>query len=605
MPISVEDSASAAQAIDLDALRRRYAEERDKRLREEGVGQYIPAEGDFAYFVDDPYVEPVKRAPIVRAHRAAVIGGGFGGILTAIHLKKAGIDDVLIIEKAGGFGGVWYWNRFPGLACDMKSYVYLPLLEEVGYMPPRNYASGEEIRQHAERLVDHFGLRDHGLFQTEVTQLRWLAEESLWLISTAQGDRIKAKYVVTATGVFSRPKLPGIKGIDRYKGHTFHSGRWDYAYTGGSPEGGLTGLAGKTVAIVGTGATAVQVIPHLAAAADHLYVVQRTPSGVDIREEKPTDPEWAASLAPGWQQRMVENFTALTSGAPAEEDLVNDGWTFLFTRMGALGAGGASRSLEEMMLAAEYADAEKMNEIRARIDAIVQDKATAERLKPWYRRFCKRPVFHDGYLETFNRDTVTLLDTHGRGIDEITENAIVVAGQSYPVDCIIFASGFEIGADSVLRNGFGIIGRDGRNLAESWSRTGIRTFHGMLVAGFPNLFIHQVAQGALSANFCHGLNEMSQHMAHVIGHAERAGAKEVEVLPAAEEEWVGHCAAVGGLIMDFLKSCTPGYYNAEGKIDEEGIKGYGYGLGPVMFFNIIKSWRDDGGLRGLDLRSAA
>ncbi len=600
-------AAGQVSALDIDALRRRYAEERDKRLRPDGTDQYVQTKGEFGYFVEDPYARPVERAPIERTVQALVVGGGFGGILSALQLKKAGLEDILIVEKGGGFGGTWYWNRYPGLACDMKSYVYLPLLEEVGYVPPRNYASGQEIREHAERLVDHFGLRDLGLFQTEVTELRWLEEEALWLASTVQGDRIKAKYVLTATGSFSRPKLPGIAGIDRYKGHTFHSSRWDYGYTGGGPEGGLVGLKGKRVAIIGTGATAIQVVPHLAETAEHLYVVQRTPSGVDVREEKPTDPDWIAALGPGWQKRLIENFTALTSGMGADEDLIQDGWTFLFTRIGALGASssdnkGGANSLEALLLAAEYADAEKMNEIRTRVDGIVGDRATAERLKPWYRRFCKRPVFHDGYLETFNRENVTLVDTDGKGVDAITEDAVVVNGQAYPVDCIIFASGFEIGADTVVRNGFRIVGRDGLDLAAKWQAQGISTFQGMMMHGFPNLFIHQTAQGALAANFCHGLDEMSRHMGYVVERTEAAGAKVVEATAEAEAAWVGQCGAVSGIAMDFLKTCTPGYYNAEGQINPEAMKGYGFGLGPIVLFQIIRGWRDEGGLKGLALR---
>lgn len=595
---SVEPAVSAAE---LEALRARYAEERDKRLRKDGVKQYISTRGDFSYFVDDPYVEPITREAIDKTVEAVIIGGGFGGILTAIALKKNGIKDIVMVEKGGGFGGTWYWNRYPGLACDMKSYVYLPLLEEVGYLPPRNYASGQEIREHAERLVDHFGLRDYGLFQTEATEMRWLDDEQLWLVSTRQGDRIRAKYVVTATGVFSRPKLPGIKGIDRYKGHTFHTSRWDYGYTGGSPEGGMTKLAGKRVALIGTGATSVQLAPELAQYAEHLYIIQRTPSGVDVREEKPTDPEWAKSLQPGWQQILIENFTALTSGSGAQEDLIQDGWTYIFARMSMSAKSDEDMSLEDMMLAAEYADAEKMNDIRARIDAAVADPNVAEALKPWYRRFCKRPVFHDGYLEMFNRDNVTLIDTGGKGIDAFTEDSILVGDQSVKVDCIIFASGFEVGADAVMLNGFDIIGKDGLSLRQKWNEGGVQSFHGTMVSGFPNLFLHQTAQGALSANFCHGLNEMSKHMGYIIGEIEKAGASAAEVTAETEAGWVAHCAAVSGIALDFFKSCTPGYYNVEGKIDEEAMKGYGYGLGPLMFFNIISSWRDDGDMAGLTL----
>jgi cyclohexanone monooxygenase len=585
--------------IDLDALRAKYREERDKRLRKDGIDQYIGTGGDFAYIADDPYVQRIERAPVVRTCEVAIVGAGFGGILTAIKLKDAGVTDVLMIEKAGDFGGTWYWNRYPGLACDMKAYVYLPLLEETGYMPPRNYASGAEIRAHAERLVDHWQLRDKALFQTQVTRAEWQEGEGRWHVSTDRGDRIAARYLVTANGPLSRPKLPGILGIATFKGHIFHSSRWDYAYTGGGPDGGLTGLKGKTVAIVGTGATGIQCIPYLAEHADHLYVVQRTPSGVDVRQELPTDPDWAASLKPGWQKELIDNFNALTSGGPADRDLIQDGWTFLFTKIAAAAATASGPdAMAQILHAAEVADAEKMEEIRARIDAIVADPATAARLKPWYRRFCKRPVFHDGYLETFNRANVTLLDTDGRGIAAVTPTGIRVADTEYPVDCLIFASGFEVGTDYIRRAGYDIIGRDGRSLQAKWGAR-FATFHGMHVHGFPNLFLHQNAQAALPANFCHGLAEGAKAIAAIIGHARQEGRPVIEATQAAEDEWVAHCGAVAANLVPFFEQCTPGYYNLEGHLTREAAQGFGYGAGAAAFFALMDAWLAKGDFAGL------
>ncbi|RZM04916.1 MAG: NAD(P)/FAD-dependent oxidoreductase, partial [Sphingomonas sp.] len=426
----------------------------------------------------------------------------------------------------------------------MKAYVYLPLLEETGYMPPRNYASGEEIRAHAERLVDRWQLRDAALFQTQVTRAEWDETAARWHVSTDRGDTISARYLVTANGPLSRPKLPGIPGIATFEGHTFHTSRWDYEYTGGGPDGGLTGLADKRVAIVGTGATGIQCIPYLAEQAEHLYVVQRTPSGVDVRQELPTDPDWAAALTPGWQQELIDNFNALTSGGAADRDLIQDGWTFLFTRIAAAAATATGPdAMEQILHAAEVADAEKMEEIRARIDAIVADPATAERLKPWYRRFCKRPVFHDGYLETFNRANVTLVDTDGRGVEAVTATGIRVGGVEYPVDCIVFASGFEVGTDYIRRAGYDIIGRGGRSLQAKWGER-FATFHGLHVHGFPNLFVHQNAQAALPANFCHGLAEGAKAIAAIVGHARRLDRPVVEATQAAEDDWVAHCGAM-------------------------------------------------------------
>jgi cyclohexanone monooxygenase len=587
--------------INLEVLREKYRAERDKRIRVEGIEQYIEPSGKFGYFMDDPYVKRVDRAPVDRVCEVAIVGGGFGGILTAAKLKDCGINDLVIIEKGGGFGGTWYWNRYPGVACDMKAYVYLPLLEETNYIPPRNYASGDEIRAHAERIVSHWGLDAHGLFHTSVIRAEWQNDRARWRISTDRGDVIKARWVITAHGPLSKPKLPGIRGIDLFKGHTFHTSRWDYEFTGGSSDGDLTGLAGKKVAIIGTGATAVQCVPHLAEHAAHLCVVQRTPSGVDERAELPTDPEWVAGLEPGWQRDLMDNFNVLTSGGTAERDLIDDGWTFLFTKIQAAAkeaAGGGADPLTVMLTAAELADAEKMEEIRARIDRVVRDPATAERLKPWYRRFCKRPVFHDGYLETFNRDNVTLVDTEGRGVDEITRDGLRVGDVHYPVDCIIFASGFEVGTDYVRRAGYDIVGRSARSLQATWGEE-FATLHGMHVNGFPNLFIHQNAQGALPANFCHGLLENAKSIAAVIGHARDTGTATVEVTPEAQAAWVQHCKDMASIQMGFFERCTPGYYNLEGKLTVEAAQGFGYGGGPAMFFQLIEGWRSEGSFAGL------
>ncbi|HEX7849771.1 MAG TPA: NAD(P)/FAD-dependent oxidoreductase [Sphingomonas sp.] len=595
---------SATSTIDLETLRSKYLEERDKRLRKDGIDQYIEIGGEFSYFAEDPYVERTERAAITRSCEVAIVGAGFGGILTAAKLKDAGIDDVLMIEKGGDFGGTWYWNRYPGLACDMKAYVYLPLLEETGYMPPRNYASGSEIRTHAERIVEHWKLRDKALFQTLVTKAEWVEDKAHWRISTDRGDTIEARYLVTANGPMSKPKLPGIPGITRFTGHTFHTSRWDYAYTGGGPDGGLTGLKGKKVAIIGTGATGIQCIPYLAEHADQLYVVQRTPSGVDVRQELPTDPEWAASLKPGWQKELIDNFNALTSGGFADKDLINDGWTFLFKRIAAAAkeATGEDAFLQ-VMLAGEIADAEKMNDIRDRVDAIVADPKTAEALKPWYRRFCKRPVFHDGYLETFNRDNVTLLDTDGQGVEAVTETSIRVNGTDYPVDCIIFASGFEVGTDYIRRAGYDIIGRGGESLQGKWARRFV-TFHGMHVHGFPNLFLHQNAQAALPANFCHGLAEGAKAIAAIIGHARQLEKPVVEATQPAEDKWVAHCGEVAGNLVPFFEQCTPGYYNLEGKLTHEAAQGFGYGAGAAAFFFLKDQWLAKGDFEGLDFAEA-
>ncbi len=402
------------QPFDPDALRAKYREERDKRLRRDGNEQYVEIAGDFTRFIDDPYVEPFEREPLTDDIDVVVIGGGFGGLLTGARLREAGIDGVRIIEKGGDFGGTWYWNRYPGAMCDVESYIYLPLLEDVGYVPTEKYVHAPEILAHCHAIAEHFGLYDDVCFQTEVTRLDWDEAAARWIISTNRGDAMRARFVCMANGPLHRPKLPGIPGIESYAGHSFHTSRWDYGYTGGDSDGGLTGLAGKRVGIIGTGATAVQCIPHLAEGAKQLLVFQRTPSSVDVRNDRPTDPEWAASLQPGWQKRRMDNFNILVSGQLEAEDLVNDGWTDIIGRLLLRlrqANDGEAFTASSLASTLEMADFEKMEQIRSRVDTIVHDPATAEALKPYYRQFCKRPCFHDEYLDTYNRTDVTLVDT--------------------------------------------------------------------------------------------------------------------------------------------------------------------------------------------------
>ncbi|MDI1365799.1 MAG: NAD(P)/FAD-dependent oxidoreductase, partial [bacterium] len=254
------------------------------------------------------------------------------------------------------------------------------------------------------------------------------------VVATDRGDTIRARFVVLATGPLNKPKLAAIPGVETFKGHSFHTSRWDYDYTGGSSTTPLDKLGDKRVGVIGTGATAIQCVPPLAASAQHLYVFQRTPSSVDARNNSPTDPAWAASLQPGWQQARMENFTAQMAGHLADEDMVGDGWTVLARAIKKMFAQDPGADFGQLL---DRADMEKMVEVRARIEDLVEDPATAEALKPWFSLFCKRPCFHDGYLGVFNQPNATLVDTAGRGVEKITEAGVVVAGQEYPLDCLV------------------------------------------------------------------------------------------------------------------------------------------------------------------------
>ena len=598
------DTRTDELGFDPDELREKYRVERDKRLRVDGNDQYIEVKGDFAYYVDDPYVDqPLEREPLSDEVEVVVIGGGFGGLLAGARLAEAGITDVRVIEKGGDFGGTWYWNRYPGAMCDIESYIYLPLLEETGFMPAEKYTKAKEILAHSRTIGEHYGLYDQALFETEVTGAEWDEAERRWTVRTSRGDAIRARFVIVSSGPLHRPKLPGIRGIDRYAGHSFHTSRWDYDYTGGDPDGGLTGLAGKRVGIIGTGATAVQCVPHVGAAADELYVFQRTPSSIDVRDNAPTDPAWAASLEPGWHRHRMENFNTLVSGGFTDTDLVMDGWTSIIGKFIEIakqrGDGFSMANLGETM---ELADFAKMNEIRARVDRVVADVDTAEALKPWYRQFCKRPCFHDEYLDTFNRPNVHLVDTDGRGVDEVTERGVVVDGTEYELDCLIFATGFEVGTSYTRRTGMDPVGLDGISLGEKWAG-GVRTMHGIFSRGFPNLFVVSHIQGGFTANYPHMLDEVSTHIAHVVREMAAQGATRVEVSEAAESAWVETITASARDTADFQASCTPGYYNNEGQpLGPAAAQNGAYGKGNLAFFALLAEWRADGELAGLDLR---
>jgi cation diffusion facilitator CzcD-associated flavoprotein CzcO len=600
----VSDHGDEALPAATDALRRRYALERDKRLRPDGNDQYLQFTGKFASMLADPYTERLEREPVRDHVTAAFVGGGFAGLVTAARLKEAGIGDVRIVEKGGGFGGTWYWNRYPGAQCDTAAMIYMPLLEETGHMPSELYAHAPEILEHCDRIAKQYGLRDSALFHTQVTGMDWDASRRVWIVRTDRGDEFTARYVGMGTGPLHVPKLPAIPGIDSFRGKTFHTSRWDYAYTGGDPAGApMDRLADKRVAIIGTGATAVQCVPHLAAACRELYVFQRTPSSVDARGNQPMDPAWfaAATSKPGWQERWLENFVAnMAAGEWPAEDLVNDGWTDLAKRIrGRLSAPrNTPAGFAELLAHFENADFEKMSEIRARVDAVVADKQTADQLKAWYRQLCKRPCFHDEYLDAYNLPHVHLVDTDGGGVQRVTADGVVVAGRQYPVDCIIYASGFEVGTEPTRRAGFDVTGRDGVLLSRCWS-AGMRTMHGIHVHGFPNAFFVQLGQGAnFLPNVPHNLSDAAKTVAAIIAHMTGNGFDVVEVSREAEQAWMDQIKP-NPVMTSFLADCTPGYYNNEGHFSSSQPTFGGYGRGPAAYFRYIERWRESGEFDGL------
>jgi cyclohexanone monooxygenase len=586
---------AASTPANPDELREKYRVEREKRLRDEGAGQYI----DMRAFSDDleadPYVEPgFTRAPLVETVDVVVVGAGFGGMLAAVRLREAGVTNVRIIEKGGDFGGTWYWNRYPGAACDVQSYLYLPLLEETGYVPTEKYAKAPEIQAYAQHVGRAFGLYDAALFQTEVKDAAWDEAARRWIVRTDRDDRLSARFLILAGGILHKPKLPGVPGIETFQGHSFHTSRWDYAYTGGGPLEPMEKLADKRVGIIGTGATAIQAVPHLAETAQHLYVFQRTPSAVRPRDNGPTPGDWAATRAPGWQKRQRDNFVSWQAGPPDGEDMTKDGWTTLLDHFAAQGAANE----EEARAAAELADFKEMEAVRARIDDIVKDPATAEGLKPWYKQMCKRPCFHDEYLHTFNRPNVTLVDTRGRGVEQITPKGVAVDGVEYEIDCLIWASGFDSFSGLAHQLGFEVHGRDGLTLSADWAQEP-KTLHGLLARGFPNLLIYSVTQGGQNANYVHVLDDLATQTAYIVRRCADQRIETIEPTQEATDGWKGEIIQSIFEIAPYNADCTPGYYNAEGARDPSRLSGGAYMRSALSFGEILKAWREADDFSGL------
>ena len=624
-------AVSEKVSFDPEQLRDKYRQERDKRIRADGNDQYIEVTGDFSRYIDDPYVEPgFEREAINAEVEVLIIGGGFGGMLAAARLRDTGISDLMIVEKGGGFGGTWYWNRYPGASCDIESLVYFPLLEETGFVPKQRYTNATETLEYCQVIAEQYKLHDIALMQTQILSTDWSEEQGGWIARTNRGDTIKARFVIHSNGPLNRPKLPGIAGIDKYTGHTFHTSRWDYDYTGGGPFGGLDKLADKRVAVIGTGATAVQCVPHLAAGAKELYVFQRTPSSIDVRNNTDIDEDWVKAQQPGWHHKRRTNFESLLAGMPVKEDLVRDGWTEAFRdifggmrqyrpsgwRLLAWSLGWALSSarkerglkqyltdkamvemgLQEKM---EMADFAKMEKVRARADSVVENADTAESLKPYYRQFCKRPCFHDEYLQAFNNPNVTLVDTDGQGVEAFTETGIVANGQEFEVDCIVFATGFEVGTDYSRRAGYSITGIDGLTISDKWA-DGMATFHGLHTRGFPNAFFFGPQQSGFTATYTFALDENAMQTAYILGELKKRGATRVDASEKAEAAWINTIKRVARQTEEFQKSCTPGYYNNEGHVEFESQNTF-YGGGPIEFFNLMEKWREAGDLKGLEI----
>lgn len=606
----------SADEIDIPALKEKYQQERDRRISHKGQQQYVQPKAEFSdAYEGDPYTPLAKRAAINEDRDIAILGGGWSGIMAGVQLRKEGMGNFRVIDHAGDFGGVWYWNRYPGLQCDNDAYCYLPLLEETGFMPSKKFTDGWEIREYAQSIAKKYDLYEGALFHTMVSALRWNEDLKRWVISTKQGDEIRARHVILANGLLNIPKLPGIPGINDFKGRLFHTARWDYSYTGGDQKNPVMDkLGNKKVAIVGTGATAIQLVPFLGKYAKQFYVLQRTPSCVDTRRNSLTDQEWVKTLKPGWQAERRANFHrgANESFQQGETDLICDIWTEVNRNLAAEREeqDWPELSPEEFYARYEEMDFRVMERLRRRVDSIVKDKKTAELLKPYYRYQCKRPTSNDDFYDTFNRPNVTLIDvSESQGVERLTENGFVANGKEYEVDCIMFASGYEVTSDLNRRWGFDVFeGRNGFSMYDNWNGS-YKTFHGIMTHGFPNLFVIGLNQGGLNSSLTVNFEEQSRHATHIIKESLQRGATVVEPTLNAQSEYIQHIHDTAVDRTEWIRSCTPGYFNNEGKpdIDENGNEKYRFYLGDIYgpgwdaFMKLLDDWRNQGDLKGLSL----
>jgi cyclohexanone monooxygenase len=540
----------------------KYREFKESRA---GAADYMSMEGEFSHYLKDVYsADPVPREPLEDECEVLVVGAGFAGLLLWYKLREAGFDDVRFCEKGGDVGGTWYWNRYPGIACDVESYSYFPLLEEMGYIPTMKFAAGFEIMEYCQKMAEKFGFYDKCLFHTTVEKTEWDEEAGRWTVNTDRGDAMRAKFVILANGILTTPKLARIEGMQSFQGDAFHTSRWDYEID----------LKDKRVGIIGTGATSVQAVPELAKIVKELYVFQRTPSSIDVRDQRETSveefEEW--SKEPGWAKARRARFARISEGRTAMK--ANDDYL----------AGRVPDFKERKQYSGDISPAELvqkqldtnfriMEQIRARVDAIVVDPKTAEALKPYYPYGCKRPTFHDEYLPTFNKHNVHLVDTAPRGVSEINERGVIHDGNEYPVDVLIYATGFQWMATSTFNM---IVGRAGHSLKDKWEQEGTKTFLGLHSKGFPNLFVVSGPQGGGgSFNFTNAIEEHGDYVVWMLSKMRENGDDIVDVKAENEERYAEHCRQADELTRP-LRDCIT-YYNGHGEAESGSLAYYGGG----------------------------
>ncbi|KAF9886974.1 hypothetical protein FE257_010715 [Aspergillus nanangensis] len=596
--------------VDKEALLAKYQAERLKRLRKEGVAQFQESRGGAYHRLREDVKPAVPRDPIHAETTVLIVGGGFAGLVAAVNLEKEGVHDFRIVDKAAGFGGTWYWNQYPGAACDVDSMLYLPFLEETGYIPSRRFPSGAEIRGQVQRIVSKWELERRSHLSTEITAAIWDESIRRWRVQTNHDDHFVTQFLVMATGTFHEPKLPGIPGMTTFKGDHFHSGRWNFDITGGDEKGNMTKLATKTVGIIGTGASAIQLVPKLADDAKKLYVFQRTPSSIQFRDNYEYDAKaLQSSLRPGWQRQKMSEFADILMGKIVDKDSDSlDGLEEMTMRALVKEAtmAGVALQPEEIPELMQLADFRLMERIRRQVDETVTDPATAAKLKPWYSFMCKRPAFNNDYLSAFNKPNVELVDTEGQGVSYLTETGVVANSTEYQVDLLIYSTGFDFEADVGFyrRTGIKMIGTKGRTFDEKWDEKGPSTLFGVHIHEFPNLLYVGPVQSGVTANWTHTTYAVGEHIAKFVANALQAEnlSQAFEPTEEAEEDWGKKNEEGSEMRLQFAQTCPPGYYNREGKPEEIPARWAYFPKGIMAWTNITREWREEGTMQGMACR---
>ncbi|OMC07134.1 NAD(P)/FAD-dependent oxidoreductase [Mycobacterium sp. SP-6446] len=428
---------------------------------------------------------------------ALIVGAGFSGIGAAIKLDKARLPNYLVVEAGDGVGGTWHWNTYPGIAVDIPSFSYQYSFEQSPRWS-RTYAPGHELKAYAEHCVDKYDIRSRIRFNTKVLSAEFDDERSLWRVQTDPGGEITARFLISASGVLTVPNLPDIDGVDSFAGITMHTARWDHAQD----------LTGKRVAIIGTGASAVQVIPEIAPIVKQLTVFQRTPIWCFPKFDVPlpAPARWAMRIPGGKvvQRLITQAFVEVTFPIAVQYFTVFP----VAKRMESAGL----RYLRQQ----------------------VHDPAVREQLTPRYAVGCKRPGFHNTYLATFNRDNVRLVT---EPIDKITPAAVATTdGENHEVDVLILATGFKVmDTDNVPT--FAVTGSGGRSLSRFWDEHRLQAYEGVSIPGFPNMFTVFGPYGYVGSSYFALIETQTHHIVRCLKHARRKGATRVEVTEEANDRY--------------------------------------------------------------------